>query len=280
MIIDFHSHIFSDEMRARRSEYLERDAWFSTLYEDPKHKLASAEDVIASMQAAGVDRTVVMGFPWRDAGLCREHNDYIIEVVRRYPNKLIGFACVQPLAAGDDKELDRCLSDGLMGLGELGPDGQRFDIEDRWVLEASARVLQHHDRPLLTHSSEPIGHAYAGKGKTFPWQLLKLAQNFPDLKIVLAHWGGGLPFYELMPEVRESLRNVYYDTAASSYLYSFDIFPVTARLVGVGRILWGTDYPLLSQARFLARVRSSGLSEGELDAVLGDNAARLLRLGD
>lgn len=278
MIIDFHSHIFSDEMRANRSGYLERDQWFSTLYEDPKHRLASAEDVITSMKEAGVDRTVVFGFPWRDGGLCKEHNNYLIEAVRKYPDKLIGFACVQPLDAGDAKELDRCLSAGLSGLGELGPDGQGFDIEDKWALEASAEVLQQYNRPLLTHSSEPIGHDYPGKGQTHPWRLLKLAQNFPDLKIVLAHWGGGLPFYELMPEVREALKNVYYDTAASTYLYSFDIFPAIIRIVGANRILWGTDYPLLSQAKFLKRVRASGLSTDELDAVLGGNAARLLRL--
>ena len=278
MIIDFHSHIFPDAVRAGRDEFMQRDAWFATLYANPRRRLASAEDVVASMQAAGVDRTVVMGFPWRDGGLCREHNDYIIESVRRYPDRLIGFACVQPLDAGDARELERCLSAGLAGLGELGPDGQRFDIEDRWVLEACARVLQHYDRPLLTHSSEPLGHDYPGKGQTYPWKLLRLAQNFPDLKIVLAHWGGGLPFYELMPEVHEALRNVYYDTAASTYLYSFEVFPVVARLVGAERILWGTDYPVLSQARFLARVRASGLDEAQLRLVLGENAARLLRI--
>jgi predicted TIM-barrel fold metal-dependent hydrolase len=278
MIIDFHSHIFSDDMRANRAEYLERDVWFGTLYEDPKHKLASAEDLVASMQEAGVDRTVVFGFPWKDAGLCREHNDYLIETVRRFPDKLIGFACVQPLDAKDAQELERCLNAGLMGLGEIGPDGQKFDIEDKRILAASAEVLQQHDRPLLVHSSEPMGHAYGGKGQTFPWKLLKLAQNFPDLKIVLAHWGGGLPFYELMPEVYEATRNVWYDTAASTYLYRFDIFPVASRLVGMERILWGTDWPLLSQAKFLARVRAAGLSPQEEEAVLGGNAARLLRL--
>lgn len=267
-------------MRANRSDYMEQDAWFATLYADPKHRLASAEDVVASMDAAGVDRTVVMGFPWHKGSTCREHNDYIIEAVRRFPDKLIGFACIQPLDARDAQELDRCLSAGLLGLGELGPDGQKFDIEDRWVLQASVEVLQHHKRPLLVHSSEPIGHTYAGKGQTFPWRLLKLAQNFPELQIVLAHWGGGLPFYELMPEVREATRNVYYDSAASTYLYGFDVFPVVASLVGHERILWGTDYPLLSQAKFLDRVRSSGLAPGQLEAVLGGNAARLLRLGD
>jgi uncharacterized protein len=139
-------------------------------------------------------------------------------------------------------------------------------------------VLQQHDLPLLTHASEPVGHAYAGKGQTFPWKLLKFVQNFPDLKVVLAHWGGGLPFYELMPEIRESCRNIYYDTAASTYLYSLDVFDVAVRLVGAERIIWGTDYPLLAQAKFLARVRATGLAAGELDAILGGNAARLLHL--
>lgn len=278
MIIDFHAHIFADEVRAQREGFLERDSWFKTLYEDPKHKLASAEDVVASMEAAGVDRTVVMGFPWREGSLCREQNSYIIDAVRRFPGKLIGFACVQPLDAGDAKELDRCLSAGLMGLGELSPDGQRYDMEDKWVLADSVQVLMQHDRPLLTHSSEPLGHNYPGKGTVTPPKLLKLAQNFPELKIVLAHWGGGLLFYELMPEVRALLRNVYYDSAASTYLYGFDIFPIAARLVGHERILWGTDFPLLSQAKFLKRVRASGLEEKALEAILGGNAARLLRL--
>ena len=280
MIIDFHTHVFSDDMRANRSEYLERDDWFATLYENPKHKLAAAEDVVASMQAAGVDRSVICGFPWRSGALCKEHNDYIIDAVRRFPDKLLGLACVQPLDAGDANELDRCLSAGLYGLGELGPDGQKFDIADRWALEASAEVLQHHGRPLLLHSSEPMGHLYPGKGETFPWKLVQLASNFPDLTIVLAHWGGGLPFYELMPEVRDALRNVYYDTAASTYLYSFDIFSIAARITGANRILWGTDFPLLSQAKFLARVRGCGLEPDDLDAILGGNAARLLRLED
>jgi len=278
VIIDFHAHIFSDEMRSRRDEYLERDPWFATLYSDPKRKLASAEDVVASMQASGVDRTVVMGFPWKEGSVCRVHNDYLLDAIRKYPDKLIAFATIQPLDARDAQELERCLSGGMMGMGELGPDGQKFDVEDKWVLNASVEVLQAHDRPLLVHSSEPIGHEYDGKGKIHPWRLLKLAENFPDLKIVMAHWGGGLPFYELMPEVGDALRNVYYDSAASSFLYRHDIFPNVTRLIGHERILWGTDFPLLSQSKFLARVRSCGLAPHEEEAILGGNAARLLRL--
>ena len=95
----------------------------------------------------------------------------------------------------------------------------------------------------------------------------------------MAHFGGGLPFYALMPEVKESLRNVYFDSAASPYLYTRDVFTVAASLVSAERILLGSDYGLMRPRRLLKQARESGLDEGELAAVLGGNAARLLGLG-
>jgi hypothetical protein len=99
-----------------------------------------------------------------------------------------------------------------------------------------------------------------------------MALRFPDLRLVLAHWGGGLAFYELMPEVKEALRNVYYDTAATTYLYSFDIFPRVIDIVGPYKVIFGSDYPLLDQQKFLQRVKNSGLQAEELRAVLAGNA--------
>ena len=118
-----------------------------------------------------------------------------------------------------------------------------------------------------------------GKGQTFPEKVLKFASNFPDLKIIAAHWGGGLPFYELMPEVRTALANLYYDTAATTYLYSFDIFRTICTAAAVSKILFATDYPLLGQARLIHRIRTeTGLTEAELDAILGENAAGLFKI--
>jgi predicted TIM-barrel fold metal-dependent hydrolase len=279
MIIDFHAHVFPDEVRAERDRFAARDAWFGTLYGEPKRKLARAEDVLAAMDKAGVDRTVLLGFPWRDPALCARHNDYLIDCVRRYPDRLIGFAIVQPAAGtAAAQELARCLDAGLLGCGELGPDGQDFALESAADLGPVAEVLIAAGRPLLTHCSEPVGHAYDGKGTVWPQKLYQAACNFPELLIVGAHWGGGLPFYELMPEVADALRNVYYDSAATTYLYRFDVFRQVAATVGVERILWGTDYPLLGQARFLERTRAAGLAPPDLARILGGNAARLLRL--
>ena len=109
--------------------------------------------------------------------------------------------------------------------------------------------------------------------------LTGFALRFPEVTLISAHWGGGLPFYELMPEVAKALRNVYYDTAASLFLYRSAIFPAAVAAAGAKKILWGTDYPLIGQRRFLAHVGASGLDPDARADILGGNAAQLLRLG-
>lgn len=278
MIVDFHTHIFPPEVIAQRETYRARDAWFGQLYANPQARLATAEDLLAAM-GDGVAQAVTCGFAWNDPGLCRAANDYVLDAARRYPDRLIPFAVVQPRAGAEaEREIARAVAQGARGLGELMPDGQGYRLDDLAMLQPLAEVAIAHGLPLLTHTSEPVGHSYPGKGTTTPDQVVRLAAAFPELVIVCAHWGGGLPFYELLPEVAEALRNVYYDTAASTYLYRPAIFPLAAQAAGVAKILWGSDYPLLSPRRFLAKVRASGLDDSALAAILGENARRLLRL--
>jgi predicted TIM-barrel fold metal-dependent hydrolase len=132
--------------------------------------------------------------------------------------------------------------------------------------------------PFLLHSSEPVGHHYPGKGTATPEKLLAFFAAYPELRVVAAHWGGGLPFYELMPEVEALCRNVVYDTAASTYLYRWDVFPAVEQVIGAGKILFGTDYPLLKQKPFLRKAIGSGLSSTSLQAVLADNASAFFKV--
>ena len=280
MVIDFHAHIFPPWLRDQRERYLKRDATFGELYASPRARMATAEDLVQAMDEDGVDKSVVMAFGWSDPGLAREANDYIIEAVARYPGRLIGFAGVSPAwGAPAIQEVDRCARAGVRGIGELHPDTQGFDLGDRDTMSPLMEAVREHGLVLTTHSSEPVGHSYAGKGKTHPEVLWRLIQSFPDVTLVCAHWGGGIPFYALMPEVAEGLRNVYFDTAASPFLYTPGIFPTVASLVGADRILLGSDFPLLRAGRLLEQVRGSSLSEPEKEAVLGGNAVRLLDRG-
>lgn len=276
MIIDVHTHIVPPDVVRRRERYFEREPWFRLLYEHPKARLTTAEELIAEMDRAGVDRAVTFGFAWRDEGLLRQNNDYVIDAVRRYPDRLIGFAVVNPamgsLAA---QEAERCAHAGLRGVGELMPDGQGYALDDEQAMGDLVDVLEQYNLILLSHASEPVGHMYPGKGKVTPDTVVRFVERHPDLLLILAHWGGGLWFYELMPELLYLLRNVYYDTAASPFLYRDKIYHLAMELIP-HKVLWGSDYPLMDQVDFLQRLRWSRLPEGFSQALLGGNAARLL----
>ncbi|HEY7268668.1 MAG TPA: amidohydrolase, partial [Dehalococcoidia bacterium] len=96
MIVDLHTHIFPPEVIARREDYGRRDATFAALYGDPKAKLTTAEDLLASMDLAGIDVSVALGFAWGDAEDCRRHNDYTLESAARSGQRIVPFCVVQP----------------------------------------------------------------------------------------------------------------------------------------------------------------------------------------
>lgn len=274
-VIDGHVHVFPDDIRLARQAFVERDGWFAELYSPENAKLASTEELISSMDRSGVDHAVLCGFPWRHAEMCRLHNLYMLESVAAHSNRLSWLGIVSPIEAGET-EAAWCLANGAIGIGELNADAQGFRWTDADLLAPLVAVCASAGRPILVHSSEPIGHRYPGKGTATPDQLLALASIAPKLDIVAAHWGGGLPFYELMPEVRTTLTRVVYDCAATSYLYGLDVFPTVINLVGASKVMFGSDFPVLGQARLLGKVAALPWASVEDAAmVLAGSAERL-----
>jgi len=277
MIIDFHTHVFPPQIKKNRNKYIERDPCFALLYSDPKSKIATADELIASMDEAGVDISVILNIGWTTHELCVETNDYIIDSVSRYPQRLVGFCAVQPQSPkAAVAEIERCAKAGIKGVGEMRPDIQLFDLGDEVVMKPIVEVLKKHQLVLLTHASEPIGHDYPGKGRITPDVLYPFIASFPDLTIVCAHWGGGLPFYALMPEVKKTMANVFFDTAASPLLYSPEVYNQVIQLVGADKILFGSDYPLLAPSRLLQEIEVLDLPKEINDLILSGNALRLL----
>ena len=279
MVIDTHCHILPSSFRDRRAEIAARDSTFSALLADPGANIASVDDLLASMDRDGVDRSVVMGMGWTDPNVAIEANDYIIQAVSDNPRRLIGFCSVNPVW-GEKAfvEAKRCLTAGLSGIGELHADTQGFDITDVAMMAPIMELARSDGWPVLIHASEPVGHRYPGKGSTTPDKLYRFIQNFPGNPIICAHWGGGLPFYSLMPEVKESLKNVYFDSAASPFLYRPEVFSTVAELAGDGKVFFASDYPLMDISRPLEQARSAGLAPDVEAKLLSGNAAKLFRL--
>ncbi len=279
MILDAHTHLFPEEVRRNRQDFCRRDERFRLLYENEKARMAGAGELISSMDRHGVDRSVICGFPWKDPALCRASNDYLLACAREYPERLIPFASLPPRSARSAAaELDRSLSAGFRGIGELAFYGGDMSPRDLKYLSSVLQPLRKISAPLLLHTSEPVGHPYPGKSLRDLQSVVGLLSALPEARIILAHWGGGLFFYELMPEIAAAARNVFYDTAASPFLYHPRIYSLAVEMIGSRRILFGSDFPLLSPARYFSEMEGIRLPARVRANIKGKNAYTLLEL--
>ena len=273
---DFHVHVTHPEVIANREKIAEREPYFALLSKSPKNKFASIEDIIGMIDENSFGRAVIFGFGFNDLGLCSLTNDYVIEAAQKYPGKITGFISIPPKAKGMEKEIIRCHDAGLKGIGEIFPEGQKIDIDNESETKKLTGLCIERNLPLLFHANEPVGHYYAGKSTVSLKQIDAFIGNSQNLKVILAHWGGGLLFYEAMPEIREKYKNVFYDTAASPFLYDETIYQTAISLGLEDKIIFGSDFPLLSPPRYAPALKNIPFDIQE--KILGLNAERLLLL--
>ncbi|MEM9777322.1 MAG: amidohydrolase family protein, partial [Chloroflexota bacterium] len=294
MKIDAHIHFTPPELKQKLEQFSETEPYWGLLLNPPEGRSiqgwADPERMIADMDAAGIDKVVIVGEYFRQHENCVARNNQAIDLVKRFPNRVLALATLQP-TAGDLAldELKRCLGNGLHGVGELNPYAQGVNLLDKRFLRLTEAIVDA-DVPLNLHVSEEIGGYYLGKSTTPLRDYYALACRFPELKLILAHWGGGLLMYEMMPRVRKQLSRVWYDTAASPLLYPTKrIFKTALTCVSHKKILYGSDYPLLIYPSKMAEpdmrplpnaIDTLNLEPDIYADIMGENAARLFGLGD
>ena len=290
-IIDSHIHMYPREVFANPIAWgiAHRERWWTESVAPANRATiqgwADIPRLLADMDRAGIERCVMLGWYWEQQTTCNEQNGWLIEWVREHPDRLSAFAAVQP-AAGQPAidALQAALDAGLCGIGEILPQAQGFAFDDPYW-EAVVGIALERNLPINLHVTDPFITSEAVALPTPLSNYLRLAQRFPDAKFILAHWGGGIPFYELNPRVRPFLSNVWYDTAASPLLYDTRIFRQAVDLIGADRILFGSDYPLLLYPRklrepafdrFLEEIAGAGLTDQEKEKILGANFRHLM----
>ena len=277
MIIDAHTHIFPPQVRADREKFASAgETAYSAIYKDPSARMTGAAELVRALDDEGVDKAVTFGFPWSKEETARLQNDYILEAQSRFPNRLAGLACFDPLQPWAEREAIRALDAGLRGLGELAVYTGGFDRRAIDCLAGLGRLCAQRRVPLLVHVNEPIGHDYPGKAPLTLKMICNLIEACEGVTLILAHWGGGIFFYNLLKrEIPKILTNVYFDTAASPFLYQPQIYDLAARIVGPEKILFGSDYPLIKPGRYFKEMESAGLDTDTARLIKGDNAAIL-----
>jgi uncharacterized protein len=292
-VIDAHVHVYPAELAADPAAWGRahgEPGWTACVAPAGRRSLQGWADpaaAIADMDEAGVDACVMLGWYWERQDTCELQNAWHAEWVRRHPGRLAAFAAVQPAAGHRAIEaLERALDEGLCGVGELLPQAQGFGLGDplwRRVVETAIR----RGVPINLHATDPQAGPAAGPQTPLD-AYVRLARDYPEATFILAHWGGGLAARG-RPGVGDALpTNLYFDTAASPLLYDPQVFRQAIGRVGAGRILYGSDYPLLLYPResrrpgfrrFLQEIDGAGLDAAEREAILSANLRRILPAG-
>ncbi len=275
-VIDAHTHIFPPAIIEKRHEIAATDVGFSRIYHNPTARMKDHAALLEYMSRENVTASVVCGFPFQDKNLIKLTNDYIIDVAEKCDG-IIPLASVSIAQDGiGAEEAQRCLDSGAFGIGEVAFYERRLDHYALRRLEEVARIAAKKDAPILIHMNEQVGHAYNGKASIDFAEVSRFIEANQDLDIVLAHLGGGLCFYEFMPEIRTSFSRVSYDVAALPYIYSDSVYKFIDEFLS-DKILFGSDFPLLSLQHYLKGIYGMK-DEGRLK-IMSENARRIFRYG-
>lgn len=262
MIVDCHTHImwypdhlskeYAEEALASKLIKLKRSGGQAHVGKLDLHSYDSTPETHWKVSES-VDKVVVFGMQAKASGMWVP-NELIADYVRAHPEKLEGWASVDPTDPGCVEQLEYCVHTlGLCGL-KLGPVYQHFNPQDRayWPLFKTCQRL---GLPIMWHQ----GTTFPSKARLawgLPLQLEDIAMDFPDLKMIIAHLGH--PWEVDTVVLIRKCPNVYSDISAVHYRpWRYWQAMVTAMEYGVEhKLLLASDFPSGTIANVIAGLRN------------------------
>lgn len=281
-IIDAHCHVYPEKIAQRAVASTDQ------FYDTHAHGKGTVADLVAVGGGAGCDGYVIQSVastPHHVASI----NRFIAEAVAAATEAaagqggvLTGLGTLHPDHPDLRGAVEEIVSHGLQGV-KLHPDMQKFNVDDP-AAYPMYELCTEYDLPILMHMGDPryvFSH---------PDRLLRVLRDFPTLTVVAAHMGSWAN-WDYACERLAGFEHLYVDTSSSIATpeKEYGIEPhVTslspahaARLIrawGADKVLFGSDYPMWSQADDLAAFFSLGLTPDENRAILSENAKRVFRI--
>ncbi|MDD4792250.1 MAG: amidohydrolase family protein [Firmicutes bacterium] len=245
MIIDFHAHVGRSWM-----------GW--------EENTIGPEEMLRIYDACGIEKACISS--WNLSYDPIAGNDEVAEIVRRYPDRFMGFGVISPRwspQAAD--EVDRCINDlGMKGI-KMHPSLNSWPGDSPIVYPVMERI-EKYGVPVLFHTwNDDFSH---------PQRIGNLARKFPKVKVVMGHMGFEA-FYDAA-FLAEELPNVYLDT--TGFYNEVRTLREVVRIAGAEKVVFGTDGPALNIPVELAKIVQGDISEQAKEMILGPNAAKLLGL--
>jgi len=246
------------------------------------------EELVRMMDEAGVDKAVVFSVPFAWSLPRKDNyyntNDYVADMQNKYPDRLIGFACINPNYAGYKEldmpslaanELQRCVRKlGLKGL-KIHPENHSFPVDSligTELMAALAALQQETGQtiPILSHGMTTIG--------AMPHQFGRLAARYPEVKIIIAHGAGFQNLYFPSMEPVKEHDNLFVDTAMTTV--DDTRLVGVAETLGVQKIIFGSDHFSRAQknlyGNFFYILERAFPDPQEREMILGGNMGKIL----
>jgi predicted TIM-barrel fold metal-dependent hydrolase len=301
MIIDAHCHIWEKRLMSAEMERIIDAVIEQFKPQNPAQiRDGSIGRLLGEMDEAGIDKTVLLAL---DAGIAfhsnltvREYNDYVADIVRAHPDRIIGFAGIDPRRGKEAiVELERCVNIGLKGLKLWTLTGFYPDDESYYPLYEKVAEF---GIPMLIHTGMGPPGTYLKFNN--PIYVDKVAVDFPNINIIMAHMGAPAWVEEAVTILIKN-RNVYVDISAWEPTFKVAAFVLCQALTQIKaasgslrQVLFGTDWPLftsiLSLKDWVEGIRTltmppplqmmgfKDFTDKDKEMILGGNAARLLHL--
>jgi len=276
--IDVHVHPNHDEATASGGEYLQ---WAKSMFKSGNVEVSI--DATAAMYRERHMMAILLGKDARtNTRLPAIPNDSIARAVSEHPDVFLGFGSVDPLqdVAWCVEEVHRCRELGLVGLKFQQTVQGFFPSEERFypIYEAAQRlslVCLFHMGTTGIGAGAPGGMGLKLKYAR-PLYVDDVAADFPRLAIIGAH--PGWPWTEELLAIAVHKGNVYIDLSGWSPKYFPDALVRYARTVLQDKVLFGTDWPLITIDRWEDEFQALGFPEVVRQKVMLTNALRLLGL--
>ncbi len=326
MIIDFEHHLYMEEQLQKVSS---QSGKMSERYWDPSGRMrtrkyegvSQPDRYLPFMDEAGIDMAVLTTNDIHGLEQMMRWNDFCARVVTENPKRFVGFACIPPLGGKPAfEELERAVQElGLKGVHIFTRvEGRPLDSRELWPfyekvselgIPVDVHVTLNPDGFDALHAPYPLHFVMAREldmcATTLRICLGGVLEDFPDLTLIMNHFGGGVSSVverldAYFSDVGPGPADFYFEKRLISRPWReyFDklYFSMAGREVGVQavkcaltnisprKLLFGTDWPFNFDyrphdvRRYADEIRKLGLSADDTDAILGGNAARLLGL--
>ncbi len=259
-ICDFHAHIFPDAIAEKAVNSI-GDFYGLTMEENGR-----LSGLVENYDRAGIWHAVIHSVAIRP-GNVGAINAFIADSVRKYPDRLTGYAAIHPQCPDFSELIQTVKALGLKGF-KIHPDMQKFALDDPSALEMFDAVREA-KLPILIHTGD-CRYEYSN-----PVRLAKVLKEIPGLVCIAAHFGGYSEWEDGARFLSEN-ENVWIDTSSTLGLISLDR---ARKLIGCfdeNRILFGTDFPMWDASEELKRFHALGLSDSLEEKILWKNAEQLL----